>query len=183
MIYVTKSSMLKNEVRGTLAVSYSFGTYERLLMMFFSSNSPINFLTYQTLYSFIGIVITCLIGRLIGEIIGKYVNESIFRRIIMGILIFGSTIMMTSGISIEYQLITYFIITLFYCLIGGFVYYTTISNISFSFSSLRRSIRQLSSHRYERDEMNQLENRNNQWNYFHNIVNRFNSYEYFHERF
>lgn len=137
MLYVTRSSMSKNEVRATLAVSYTFGTYERLIMMSLSSNSPINFVSMNTLYSFIGILFTCLIGRVIGEYLGKYVNENIFRRIIMGILIFGSTTMITSGISLNYQLIAYLIFTIIYCLIGFIVYYMTKSNVkTLSISSI-----------------------------------------------
>lgn len=211
MLYVTRSSLSKNEIRATLAVSYTSATYERLLMMLLSSNSPIHFISYNSLYSFLGILVTCLIGRYIGEYLGKYVDESIFRRIIMGILIFGSTTMMTSGITLEYQLMFCLIFAIFYIVIGSIVYYMTIHNITLSLSSLKNykiisKQNTTTTNTHNLNNSNDLKNNNNsdnqqeqeqeklqdqqeesqknrnKWNYFHIFVNRLNSYEYFHER-
>jgi uncharacterized membrane protein YfcA len=122
MIYVTRSSMKKDEVRGTIAVSYVFLTTERLLMMTLLPNSPIDLFTLSSLYAFLGILCSSLAGRTIGNFLSRYVDEDLFRRIIMGLLCFGSINMMTSGVSLFLRLPVYVLLLAFYGLIGYLAY-------------------------------------------------------------
>jgi uncharacterized membrane protein YfcA len=122
MLYVTKSTMTKDEVRGTLAVSYTFLTAERLLMMLLLPNSPIDLITLRSFFAFIGIVLTSLAGRSIGQALNKHVDEILFRRIIMAILSFGSVTMMTSGLPLLPRLVAYVLLMALYGLVGYLVY-------------------------------------------------------------
>jgi uncharacterized membrane protein YfcA len=122
MLYVTKSTLTKDQVRGTVAVSYTFLTIERLLMMLLLPNSPIDLLTLRSLFAFIGIVVSSLTGGFIGRALNKHVDEVLFRRIIMAILSFGSVTMMTSGLPLMPRLLAYVLLMTLYILIGYLFY-------------------------------------------------------------
>jgi uncharacterized membrane protein YfcA len=122
MIYVTRSSMKKDEVRGTIAVSNVFLTTERLIMMTLLPNSSIDLFTSSSLYAFLGILLSSLAGRVIGDLLSRYVDETLFRRIIIALLCFGSANMMTSGVFFLLRLVVYVLIFALYGLIGYLAY-------------------------------------------------------------
>lgn len=198
MIYVTRSSMTKDEVRGTIAVSYVFLTIERLLMISLLPNSTVHVFSTSSLYAVIGIFCSSITGRYIGNFLSKYVDEVLFRRIIMGILSFGSITMMTSGIDLIYRLVAYVVIMSFYGLIGYLTYlyqmrksaadhdtspslwkYYRIMSKSQQLGHLPSSSSQYHSHTSEI----QLTNKQTNWRNLHNFGQPNSaSYEYFDEQ-
>lgn len=123
MIYVTRSSMTKDEVRGTIAVPNVFLTLLRVVMISLLPNSPFNIFTNFALFVIIGIVCSSITGRYVGDFFNKFVDDVLFRRLIMGILGFGSIPMMTSGVSLIFRVVACVVIMFLYVALAFITYH------------------------------------------------------------